>query len=668
MKPIVRHDVYHAATGDGAYLLTPRGAVRLAGEAVGPWLDRLLPSLDGSRTVAELTEGLPPDQQEFVERMLRRLRAAGVVRDAAPTRHAELTAAEAEEYAQEIAHITGFTEDDATAAFVRHRAQRTLVAGEGPLLEAVAGAAVASGLRTVRVVAFDDGGGPRPRPRDSGQRLTWERHPEPRDAEAMTALLDRADLVLHVTSRPADRALLVERCAARTGVPLAQAVVRGPEAWLIPLQRWTGTGGAPGRWAAALPRLAAPAETVTAAPGPAARLAVAARLVQSVFHVVTGAEPAPDRSELITIDLATLAGRRRPFLPHPVALPAPAPDRPRFAERIRALRRGPRLSGQAFAQRAASCADDRLGIFRFVDTDWAQSPLHVARAVVTRRPQLSAIGFGFGELQARHQAALSALARYAAGQFDARRLPGHADGGNGEHGAGAAGPDEPQGPAVLGYELADPGRVHRVPVADAFPGLRPWRPSDDPFSPVVGGQDWQEAVTAGLLAHCRLLTLVRMRETTRPYPRVPLDEAPLGREGARCRDILAELDELPETYDVTGQLGVPTYAFCRGPVTVACAAGLTAAAALTDGLRQVLLGVQARAHLQTGYAPFPVVPGLPHALRSRDAHTPAVNPPLDVAAVAARLDALGHTAVAVPLDHDPAVAELMPYLVHVVVL
>ncbi|MDT0344997.1 thioesterase domain-containing protein [Streptomyces litchfieldiae] len=661
MRLVLRRDAYHATTPDGAYILTPRGPVRLAGRSTARWLDRLVPKLAEGSTLAELTEGLSPRDRDTVERLVLRLTDAGLLTRAGAAEPAELTAGEAREYAPEISYL-GWHREGAAAAFARYRALRTLVAGEGPLLAAVARAALTSGLRAVRVAAFD--GAPEPEwcARDSGQGLTWAPAAEPADAGAAAALLNHVHLVLHVGDQRPERALLIERAARAARVPLAQVVVHGAEAWLVPLQTWAGDDGAPGHWAAAWPRLEpAAARSAPAEPGPAAGTAVAARLVRDAFRTLTEAVPPGARARLTGVDLKTLTNRTRTFPPHPSALPLPARPRAGFHERIRALRRGMRLTERQLAQRVGDCADERLGVFRYADTAWAQSPLHVSQAVVRERPAVTATGVGFGYETARGQAALTALARYAAGRFDPRLLP-------------EEGTDEPGrrgGPAVPGYELADPTRIRRIPVADAFPGLRPWRPAADPYSAVVGGYDWQEAVTAGLLAHCRRLTVFRLRETARPYPPVALDEVPLDEDGARCRDILAELGELPDVFDITGPLGVPTFAFCQGPVTLACGAGLTAGTALTDGLRQVLLAVQARAHHQAGYAPWPVVPGLPRVLRGeepRPAAEPAEPAALSVAAVAARLRTIAGTAVAVPLDHDPAIVERVPYLVHVVVV
>jgi hypothetical protein len=79
----------------------------------------------------------------------------------------------------------------------------------------------------------------------------------------------------------------------------------------------------------------------------------------------------------------------------------------------------------------------------------------------------------------------------------------------------------------------------------------------------------------------------------------------------------------------------------------------------------VLLCHQAQASGQTDYAPAGVPPLPGRGRRARVAALPDWS--TDETATAAQLARLGWTAVAVPLDHDPAVTtSVTPYLVNVV--
>jgi hypothetical protein len=459
-------------------------------------------------------------------------------------------------------------------------------------------------------------------------------------------------------------------------VPLAQLVSRDGEVWSLPVDP-AGDGL---RWSAVRPRLAAaepPAGTVAGPldgpPCGAAAFAVAAAAVHRAFRAVTGVPEEPEQARPLRLALPTLESSRHPVLPHPFAVPAAPCSADEFESRLRALAEGAPLTERDFSSQAVAAVDERLGLLVLDEHDWAQSPLYVSRARV--RPPVSAsatpvpavTAAGFTYLAARCRATMAGLARYAAVTLDPRRLCDRA-------GAPAALPTDPWQAlarvqagtvpaAVWGWELAGSGRPRLVPVGDAF-ALGGRVPVG-----VAAGYDWPEAVATGLLRHCTRLTCDQVRAGGRLVTdRVDLAAAELDAEGARCRAILADLGELPEAYEITGSLGVPTYVFHHSGRTVAAVAGRTPAAALGGGLRRVLRLAQARAHRQPGYAPapvpdLPVAPGRGPLRRPRE---PAA--PLTVSELAQRLRAAGRTPVAVPLDHDPSVTGILPYLVNVVVM
>jgi hypothetical protein len=457
-------------------------------------------------------------------------------------------------------------------------------------------------------------------------------------------------------------------------------VLEGDEAWLVLVTPGSaGTG-----WSAARLRLASPVPVAAGRhPGSAVVTVIAAQLVQGAFRTLTGAAAPPGGARLARIRLDSLRSEEHRFLPHPYALAATATTADALRRQVAALAAGPRLSETEFSRRAARCVDDRLGIFGFTDHDWAQVPLPVAGAVVAdpvgllvgpARPIV--VGAAFEFETARCQAALGALASYSARMVDLRRLV------DPDTGAPLPAADDPATvlaavragtmPAavwgcVLGESaLDDPAEVRLVPAAAAFPAL-PYPAGHDGATPAgfAAGYDWREAVLSGLLAQCRDRTVAEIGSATTPYPRVDLAAAPLDDSSRRCWSLLAELGELPEVYDLAGSLGVPTFAFCRGTSTITVTAGATAASALASGLRQVLLGVQARVHGQPQYAPQPPA-ALPVRLRGGRVRELDQRPPLDPVEVAARLRSCGRVAVVVPLDHDPGVVEVMPYLVRVV--
>jgi hypothetical protein len=675
---MLRPDTYRVPVDDGLYFLGHQGPVYLTGASIATWVERLAPYLDGRYTLADLTQSLTPERREMVERLVTTLRSRDVVRERGEDVPSPLPEAEAARYGPEITFLDQFR-DAAAPTFARYRAGTAVVVGAGPLLPAVVRAARRSGLATIRV---DSPGGS--------------------DEEELARLVSGASVVLQVgEDRVPASTRALERVCARAGVPMAQAVVHPGEAWLAP-----AGGDAATRWSAVRPRLrpasappggngpTGPASPASPA-GAAARVAVASTLVHRAFRAFTGVDEARPPDRLIRIDLDTLVNEEHQFLAHPYALPAVPLAEDGFRERVAALAGGERLSEEEFSRRAARCVGERFGIVTLDEHDWVQSPLYVTGATVypPGRAGVATTRVGFTYQAARVAATMRALAHYGELTVDPRRLTDPA----GRPLAALDGNDLPQALAALrtgaltgeawGYELPDlpptsPARcaVRRVPAGLAFPRLasanRPAANRPEALAGLAAGFDWGEAVRDGLLGCCRQLTLDAVRRVaaghaapghaTNGYPAVDLDPVRLEPEGERSRALLAAIDEHPEVYDITGPLGVPTYAFCLGPDTVAATTGHSPASALSAGLVQALRAVQARVHGQPAVAP-PAGPELPPHVRGRILTTVDETAAVwGVAALADRLRDIGRVAVAVPLDHDPRLAELMPYLVHVV--
>ncbi|MGW4798824.1 hypothetical protein ACWEPC_41050, partial [Nonomuraea sp. NPDC004297] len=92
MRPRIRAGVYHAAVPGGVCWLTAGGPVTLSGRSVAAVTERLVPLLDGRRTLAELTAALSEEHRAMVTRLVRTLVARGVAEDAdAPAAERRLT-------------------------------------------------------------------------------------------------------------------------------------------------------------------------------------------------------------------------------------------------------------------------------------------------------------------------------------------------------------------------------------------------------------------------------------------------------------------------------------------------------------------------------------------------------------------------------------------------
>jgi hypothetical protein len=640
-----------------------------------------------------------------------------------------LTDGERRLYRREIDFL-GYFGPSAERSFQAYRDKVVLLVGAGPLLVEIFEAALLSGSRRLRVAVA--GQGPdeiillaecerRAKQRDQRQRVSYEAA-DPADGEQLSHIVAGADIVVYACDHAVfDQAHALDRACAQAGVPFVAAIMVGDHAWLGPFgpetDPWPG-------WTSAWRRLLAQGDLArgqddpAAPPGgnvwPRAALTVVAnQLVREVVRRLSGTVEPSGHPRMAQADLPSLRTASHRFLPHPFSLPASRRDETDLLATVARLREGGPLDAEEFSQRVAACLERRLGVLGEVtERDFAQIPLAVSQVEVSDpvllldpgMPLPAVIGTGLSVAEARHAAVLRGLATYGSLMVDPRRL--HVD----AVAAGLTGdPDEDLAALlagswngfVWGYGLADE-RPHAVPAAVVFPALRGVRSSYAPPPGAGAGFDWQEAVRTGLLGQCRRLTLRELVNGRRPFGPIEWNEVALDARGSRCRSIVKIVGGKLDVYDVTGSPRVPTLAFRLDGVTAAYASGFSFSEALRDGLAQVLLSHQTGTnhdpypadtirgphHSETnhdplteanrhsrpaeadrdlpGYAPAHVPP-LPVSGRERD---PSACPTwsTDPAAVASRLARLGWTAVAVPLDHDPGVADsIMPYLVNVVV-
>lgn len=626
-----REDAYYAKVPGGVHILTNQGETSLSGSSVHEWIERLVPLLDGRYSLDDLTATLSPQRRELVSSLLTALVERGVVRQLGQDRPHGLTEAEVADHAPELGFLSYFR-DSAAHVFERYRNLRVAVLGSGAPAAAVRRACLRSGVRAVPPVT-------------------------PLPAADLQTRVRSADLVIQVSGDPGDSAAdLVARACAQAGVPLAQAVFADGHAWLQPACRVGSDGHG---WWAGRRRLLALTGAQTG-PGPVTEPAItliATQLVHDVFRYLTELRAPQHRPRLARMCLDTLETEQHDYLVHPLDVPAAGEDDEQFLDRLARLSAAAPLTEEEFSRRAVTLMDSRLGIFAEIgEGDLAQLPVHVTQTVVSDpagllgggapRPKVSGAGLDFET--ARYRAALQALSCYGSLMADRRLLLG-------------------DGSLARAAGLAD-GAVRHVAATRVFPALgEPGLPYRSPDG-VAAAYSWDAAVTAGLLAHCRRLTVAAARGSAVHFPRVDLDRGPADEVLDYCVAMLGAVGEPVEVHDVTGSLGVPTFACSLSGRTVAYGSALSAPAALRDCLMQALLGWQARVNDQPGYAP-PPVPDLPPARRGRHpcAPDPAVPaPPLDPATVVERLVRAGRNPAVVPLDHDREVHRVMPFIVNVV--
>jgi putative thiazole-containing bacteriocin maturation protein len=689
MRPKLKGDVYWIPVPDGVFVLSSQASRSIKGQQIAQWLDRLAPYLDGSNTVDDLVADLSADKQQMVRTLIAFLARNGYVKDATKDEPHSLSADEQRVYEPEISYIDYFA-DSAAHRFKRYRESSIVVIGSGLTLAALVRALLQAGLRRVHVMTTGEC------PADmtlliEDIRLTCDRDPSQEIIHHVLAggedavpadALDDADMVVHVSDRPMiGRALALARlCGQRRRVSLQGVVVDGC-AWLGPV---ASPGGEPG-WEDAWRRLQANlpgegegesstyafADAPGSAPGPFLAGPTAAivgnHLGFTCFKHIAGVGTGTEH--LTRIDLETLRTTTHRFAAHPLARPAGPEDDLEFLARMCALKDGAPVDGDTFSQRAAECFDERLGLFTaLAEGDLTQLPLSVAQVVVSNPVDLIdissghpyAVGVGDDFVSARRRATQRAFEIYASIMVDRRRLVPAED---------MAAPNSAAHQTLWGFDLLD-AKPRRIDAGLAFPCMtRAAAPYTRPVG-LTSGFDWAQSVTRGLLDQCAALTAAESRRCHAPFAAVDLSTLPLEEKGLRYQRILDSVGVPVSVYDITGSLGVPTYAFCVGTETIAYMAGVGCASAITEGLELVLLSYQAKANMQPQYAPPPVA-DLPLSLHgSASAQRGPASPQdqdLQWPSLAEALASSGYRPMIVPLDHDPAVCQILPYIFQLVI-
>ncbi|MDG4788202.1 TOMM precursor leader peptide-binding protein [Micromonospora sp. WMMD1102] len=647
MRPKLREDCVYVAVEEGVYLETATGQLLLPGEVTFQLLDRIAPYLDGERTLASLTAPLPDSARTAVLTLVEALSAAGMVRDVDLDLPHQLTPAEREQYAEEIA----FVEVDGGSGahrFERFRAGRVLVVGDGPLPVAVLDTLWRIGLRTVSVAVSDPAGTVEV---EAALRETLAQDPargidvvdaslwSDAGAPAPEALVGY-DGVVHCASTPMlGRAALVSRAAGLAKVPVVNAVVTAGTAWIGPIgadpvrECWEcgwlrllgAMDAADATWSAhqLVDRPEAPAERYLSRPLIGLIAAVTAF---GHFRSATRAGLG-QRAELVRLDLRTAESEVHRFLPHPLC-PSHRPGPPVWAAPLGGTaghRDTP--AAEALSQAAVEVADDRLGpLLGLTEGPYQQLPLRVVEATfadpcAAGAGPIRVVGAADTDEDARRRAVVLGC------ELAAERLAAHPSAAAGKPPSTAAG----RPPA---------GAADRPPAGGA--GVR---------VAAGAGSTWPEAVGRALLRHCHRLTAASQDRPGSADPPPPEAVPLVASTDLPLASAALLLDSSLTTVDLSSASGVHAVGvFGRGKL-LASASALTGAVATRTALETAVLRLQG----VTAAADIP--PDLDPAGEGGTAWARAL--PGLVAHLAER----GWRTTVAAIDVDPALNRLVPHLV-----
>lgn len=142
----VKRDLFiYPEANKGVYLRNNVISVRMEGSTIEKWLEKLIPMLDGSLTLGEITNGLPEPYKEQVYKITDVLFENGFVRDVSQDLPHELPDYVLKKYASQIEYINHL-KDSGAHRFQTYRQTKVAVISSGPLLYSLVHALIESGL------------------------------------------------------------------------------------------------------------------------------------------------------------------------------------------------------------------------------------------------------------------------------------------------------------------------------------------------------------------------------------------------------------------------------------------------------------------------------------------------------------------------------------------
>jgi putative thiazole-containing bacteriocin maturation protein len=682
MRPKYKGDTSFIPTADGVYLRNNTSRLLLKGKSLYTLLERLLPHLNGNVTLEELTADLDTEKKRMVTRLIEKLLTHDFLKDTSQDQPHSLRPTEQETYASEIAFLDSL-QTSPLQRFEAFRQKRLLLIGCGLSAASLVQAGLQCGVKQLSVIA--DAESAKGAGWDAADTDWWV----PRDAEqvvqaipipcwenevAVRNAIQECDAVVHIAEPPAfPRARMLNRLCLDQQKILIQAILLDRQVWIGPLV------GPETRncWECAWLRVQANRDATFQGPPPGQSLApaeaalVAQRLLFTLFQFFTQTADDPT-GQISVLDLATWQSERHHFLPHPrcsVCQHAVVASAAQFLAQIQQLQQRAPLNPESFLLDIATYIDDGCGLFTtlesapFVQIPLAVSLVRLPAALSAQAGPLAALAVGMGPEEARERAVRKACQCYAAHCMPQERLF------SSELACQLAvpviAPDR-----VLGADVAASERQGWTWALDLQTQQAVLVPALclPPERGVASGESWEEALCQALLDWCVSLTLEQLQHTQRTYPRVDLAQMSLTAQGAYLARLLDVCGVRVTLYDVTGSLGVPTFAVCLGERVVAYTTHCEVRQALALGLACALQQYQADHFCQAAVALAPV-PDCPLDRRSEQYCLPDYPLPDTWLArrqwLLTRLQYSGLRGFAMPLDADPVLARVFPFVVRV---
>ncbi|EFH88663.1 TOMM precursor leader peptide-binding protein [Ktedonobacter racemifer] len=697
MQPTWKADTYCVPLPDGVYLRGNNNRLILKGKSLYLLLQQLIPHLDSKVTLGEITEGLDADRKRMVTNLIEKLFTHHFLTDSSQDQPHTLPLLEQESYASNIAFIESF-QTSATHRFEAFRDKHFLFVGDGLACVSLIHASRQCGIKNVSVITTSEEERFRQEMlnlfmSDASAEdmqvidpLSWANEAEVRHT------IQAYDAILHIAQSPMlARAQLLNRLCIEEGKTLLQAITVDDHAWIGPLV----CPETDACWECAWRRLQAnladadqPAHyefrdlplPSSSQPAVAQGSSILAnRLLFDVFRHFTQAGPTETGGKISALHTQTSLSESHTFLPHPhcqACRHTTAQTASQFLEQMHSVQQQEPVDLDHFLEKFAHCVDACVGLFTAVENShFVRLPLAVSKVKISHllsredHPEtLSVVAASIDTRGARTRVAQKACERYAANCVDQRRLLSF------EAVQQAALPTIASEQLLALKASSSESEMWtwaldlQTQQAALVPAISVFSSSCEHERGIGSGMTWEEAICQALLDWCCYLTVARLKTAQQPYPQIDLERACSTPTGAYLYRQLKAAGEQITAYDITGRLGVPTFAVCAGEKAVAYSTHCDSALALNRGLEQALQQYQATHFQQPAYALSPV-PDFAVNLRGDQMLVPDYALPGAWQArnewLLQQLQKNDLQAFVVPLDHDSALTQVLPYIVRV---
>ncbi|NRF90181.1 putative thiazole-containing bacteriocin maturation protein [Paenibacillus frigoriresistens] len=326
MRLKVKRDTFFLPNPNGSvYFRNNVSSFRMEGELIDQWIEKLMPIFNGEHRLEDLTDGLPEQHRNQVNRIAEMLYHNGFVRDVSQDTPHRLPEVVLKKYASQIEFLDNFGNSGAYR-FQSYRQTKVLAVGSGPLLISVVSALLASGLPKVHVLVSGL------EPTDRGRMHELAAHARKMDPEVAieeVTLQKKRVSSWRETVRPFHSILFVSREGDIEELRVLHAVCREEKKMFLPavILQQVGLAGPlvhpdfEGCWESAWRSIHESAickdpqlHTFSSTAG----AMLANVIVFELFKKITGANDSGQGNQFFQLNLETLEGKWHWFKPHPL--------------------------------------------------------------------------------------------------------------------------------------------------------------------------------------------------------------------------------------------------------------------------------------------------------------------------------------------------------------